>query len=143
MAFWRGRHDDEALRLALLAAKHLDSAAVVAAQWYGVKGNWRDAIPLLEKAAAHGMWEAKQVLASCYLHGDGVEIDVSRGYELAADAAESGSLDCQVELTRYYSNGKLRDPNLVLARKYASMAAASGRPDVLVEIADLETKRDS
>lgn len=106
LALWQRRKDEEAIQVGLSAAEHLDSAKIVVAQWYGVKGNWTAAIPLLESAAANGRWEAKQVLAACYFFGDGVARDVERSHEIAADAAESGSLDCQIELARHYSVGE-------------------------------------
>jgi len=138
---WHQRRDDAALRAALSAAKHIDSAKVVAAQWLGVSGNWEAAIPLLEAAARNGMWEAKQVLSSCYTHGDGVAIDIDRSYELAAEAAELGSIDCQVEMARYYSDGKLREPNYALAMKYARMAAENGEDGTLIEVQQLRQRR--
>jgi TPR repeat protein len=140
MRQWQLHKEDQAIRLGLLAAKHSDSAKIIVAQWYGGKGNWTAAIPLLQSAAANGRWEAKQVLVACHYYGNGVPVDRERAYELAADAAESGSIECQIALAQHYSDGQSREPNYFLAKKYASMAADAGRPDVLAEVKMLQSR---
>ena len=129
----------EAIRLGLLATKHSNSAKVIVAQWHGVTGDWKLAIPLLQAAADNGRWEAKQVLVACHFYGNGVPVNREKAYELAADAAESGSIECQVMLARHYSDGQAREPNFFVAKKYANMAADAGRPEVLTEVRKLQS----
>lgn len=143
MRLWQMRKDDEAIRLGLLAARLSDSAKVIVAQWYGGNGNWKAAIPLLQAAADNGRWEAKQVLVACHFYGNGLPVDREKAYALAADAAEWGSIECQVMLAQHYSDGQAREPNFFLAKKYANMAADSGRSDVLTEVLKLQSMRRS
>src|SRR5689334_1511327 len=93
LRLWKARDRRGALYWGRRAARHSDLAKVVVAQWLmDDAAAAREAVELLEEAAAAGSVEAQQVLAAWYLNGTRVPKDAVKAYELTKRAADAGNL---------------------------------------------------
>ena len=72
---------------------------------YYKKGDYQQALPLLEKAANAGNGDAALYLGKMYGQGKGVEQDVTRSFQWRLKAAEAGNRDATYTIVRAYLTG--------------------------------------
>ncbi len=104
--------------------------------------NLGQAIVWYTKAAAHGVWQAKQRLAELYAIGVGVRQDADRAAELARAAtrilieeAARGTAGAEINLAEAYRRGRGVEQDTHQAVAWLRKAAAQGDPWALNTLA--------
>lgn len=136
MRSWERGAKARAIRIARFASRQSVDAKLVLAQWLLYPGDNQEllaadeGIALLTEAASLGSLEALQVLAGCYLNGEGVVPDINRAVKLLEDAGNGGLLVAWEELVHIYTNGRHVSIDTRRAQEYADKLAAAGYPQM-------------
>lgn len=136
LRLWQRGERGRAIRVARWASRKSGIAKLMLAQWLIYPGSAREVhspsegIQLLREAIALGVPEAYQVLAGCYLSGEGVNADRDVAVQLLEESAKCGLLSAWQELVHLYTDGKHFDPDYVRALQYANELATAGYPQM-------------
>lgn len=136
LRLWGRSERELAIRVARSSSVRSDIAKVVLAQWLLYSENkpslaaQEEGVSLLKSAAQSGSMEAHQVLASCYLNGEGVSLDVSFAVRLLEIAGKGGRLSAWEDLVHIFTNGKYVAPDYSRAACYADALADAGYPQM-------------
>jgi len=71
------------------------------------RGQFKAALPLLEKCAAEGSLEAQRLLSRMYFAGNGVKADKERYFYWLLRAAENGDVAAKSKIKRRFNAGEL------------------------------------
>jgi len=93
---------------------------------YLLKGNWADALPLLEEAAQDGHMGAQYALSELYENGENVDMDVEKAVYWCTKAAEQGHPIAQNTLGVFFYYGMGVPQDKKMARYWHSKAAEHG-----------------
>jgi TPR repeat protein len=136
MRSWERGAKAQAIRIARLAARQSIDAKLMLAQWLLYPGGvpellaTDEGVRLLREAASLGSLEALQVLAGCYLNGEGVDPDIDRAVQLLEDAGNGGLLVAWEELVHIFTNGQHVNIDTKRALEYAGKLAVAGHPQM-------------
>ena len=94
-----------------------------------IQNNYKETIPLLEKAALLGSDKAMFQLANIYSEGKWIEENISKAVEYYQDAAKKNHPDALFELGMCYLNGKGKEKDLQQGEKLLEKAAKLGNKE--------------
>jgi TPR repeat protein len=133
---WKRGDFKSAVRIAGWAARHNALAKLILAQWLLFPGVAREVsspkegVLLLREAIESNVLEAYQVLAGCYLTGDGVEVDRNMAVQLLEESGRRGLPAGWQELVHLFTNGRYFAPDYRRALGYANALACAGYPQM-------------
>ena len=88
----------------------------------------------LRKKAYRGDVESQKELALCYINGEGVETDITKGYRWTAIAAERGNAEAQYVMGCFYEEGVCVDQSDEEAFRWYLQAADQFLPEAQLEV---------
>lgn len=93
-------------------------------------------------ASQKGSILGRRMLAKCIGHGEGVEINSRKAFELFTSLCKVTCPDAKVDFAWYYLNGRFVEKNLPKAEELITQAYEAGSVRAIVAKADLENQKE-